>query len=285
MAPRSNWKGYLKLSLVSAAVAIFPATSTSEKVRFNTLNRATGNRLKRQMVDAVTEEVVESDEQVKGYAVSKDQYVMVEDDEIASIAIESTHTIDIDRFVPKAAIDDRYRDTPYYLAPDDRVGQEAFAVIRDAMARKKMVGIARVVMARRERIMMLEPFGKGIMGTTLLYPYEIRGEDMVFDDIPDLELPDQMVGLAETIIDKMTSKFEPETFEDRYENAMIELIRSKQAGQPAPKEKPAAPPPNVVNLMDALRRSIEAGGGKEKPAAKPAPAKAAPRSRRKAAKG
>jgi DNA end-binding protein Ku len=185
MTPRSNWKGYLKLSLVSAAVAIFPATTTSEKVRFNTLNRATGNRLKRQMVDAVTEEVVESEDQIKGYAVSKDQYVMVEDDEIAGIAIDSTHTIDVDRFVPKASIDDRYRDTPYYLAPDDRVGQEAFAVIRDAMARKKMVGLARVVMARRQRVMMLEPFGKGIMGTTLHYAYEVRGEDGVFEDTPD----------------------------------------------------------------------------------------------------
>jgi DNA end-binding protein Ku len=215
MAPRSNWKGYLKLSLVSAAVAIHPATSTSEKVRFKTLNRATGNRLKRQMVDAVTEEVVESEDQVKGNAVSKGQYVTVEEDEIAGITIESTHTIDIDRFVPKASIDDRYRDTPYYLAPDDRVGQEAFAVIRDAMARKKMVGIARVVMARRERVMMLEPFGTRIMGTTLHYPYEIRGADGVFDDIRDLKLPEQMVGLAETIIDKMTGKFEPEAFEDR----------------------------------------------------------------------
>ena len=180
MAPRSNWKGYLKLSLVSAAIAIFPATSQSEKVRFNTLNRATGNRLKRQMIDSETGDVVESEEQVKGYAVGKDQYVIVEDDELASIAIESSRTVDIERFVAKAAIDDRYRDTPYYLAPEDQVGQEAFAVIRDAMKKKKMVGIARVVMARRERIMMLEPFGKGLMGTTLLYPYEIRGEESVF---------------------------------------------------------------------------------------------------------
>jgi DNA end-binding protein Ku len=163
MASRSNWKGYLKLSLVSASIAIDPATSTSEIVRFNTLNRATGNRLKRKMVDAVTEEEVPTEEQVKGYAVGKDQYVTVDDDELGNIAIESTHTVDIDLFVPKASIDDRFRDTPYYLAPEDKVGQEAFAVIRDAMAKKKMVGIARVVMARRERIMMLEPFGKGIM--------------------------------------------------------------------------------------------------------------------------
>ena len=197
MAPRSNWKGYLKLSLVSASIAIYPATSSSEKVRFNTLNRATGNRLKRQMVDGVTGEVVESEEQVKGYAVGKDQFVVVEDDELANVAIESSHTVDIEKFVPKVSIDDRYRDTPYYLAPEDKVGQEAFAVIRDAMTKKKMVGIARVVMSRRERVMMLEAFGKGIMGTTLHYPYEIRGEESVFEDIPDLKLPDQMVGLAE----------------------------------------------------------------------------------------
>ena len=128
MAPRSNWKGYLKLSLVSASIAIYPATSSSEKVRFNTLNRATGNRLKRQMVDAVTGDIVESDEQVKGYAIGKDTYVQVEDEELAEVAIESSHTVDIEKFVPKSSIDDRYRDTPYYLAPEDQVGQEAFAV-------------------------------------------------------------------------------------------------------------------------------------------------------------
>jgi DNA end-binding protein Ku len=256
-----------------------------EKVRFNTLNRATGNRLKRQMVDAVTGDIVESDEQVKGYAVGKDQYVTVEDDELANVAIESTHTVEIEKFVPKASIDDRYRDTPYYLAPEDKVGQEAFAVIRDAMKKKKMVGIGRVVMARRERAMMLEAFGKGIMGTTLHYPYEIRSDEAVFEEIPELKLPDQMVGLAEDIIDKMSGEFEPDKFEDRYENAMIELIRSKQAGLPAPKEKPAAQPQNVVNLMDALRKSIEESGGKPKPAkgGKRGPVEAVPAKKRKKA--
>jgi DNA end-binding protein Ku len=285
MAPRSNWKGYLKLSLVSAAIAIYPATSSSEKVRFNTLNRKTGNRLKRQMVDAGTGDVVENDDMIKGYAVGKDQYVTVEDDELSEIAIESTRTVDIERFVPKSAIDDRYRDTPYYLAPEDQVGQEAFAVIRDAMKKKKMVGIGRVVMARRERVMMLEPFGKGIMGTLLLYPYEIRGEEAVFEDIPDLELPAQMVGLAEEIIDRMTGEFEPDKFEDRYEQAMIELIRSKQAGQPAAKDKPSARPANVVNLMEALRRSVEGSGAKakatEKTPAKKAEAAGRPKRRAK----
>ena len=290
MAPRSNWKGYLKLSLVSASIAIYPATSSSEKVRFNTLNRATGNRLKRQMVDSVTGDVVENEEMIKGYAIAKDQYVTVEDDELAEIAIESSHTVDIEKFVPKTSIDDRFRDAPYYLAPEDKVGQEAFAVIRDAMKKKKMVGIARVVMARRERVMMLEPFGKGIMGTMLLYPYEIRSDEAVFEEIPEVKLPAEMLGLAEHIIDKMTGEFEPDKFEDRYENAMIELIRSKQAGAPAPKEKAASRPANVVNLMDALRRSVEDRGGKgaakgavsKKPAAVEAPAK---RRAKKAARG
>ena len=274
MAPRSNWKGYLKLSLVSASIAIYPATSSSEKVRFNTLNRATGNRLKRQMVDARHRRGgARARSRSRAMPSARTSLCMVEDDELANVAIESSHTVDIEKFVPKVSIDDRYRDTPYYLAPEDKVGQEAFAVIRDAMKKKKMVGIARVVMARRERVMMLEPFGKGIMGTTLHYPYEIRGEESVFEDIPDLKLPDQMVGLAEDIIDKMSGEFEPDKFEDRYENAMIELIRSKQAGLPAPTEKAPARPANVVNLMDALRRSIEDGGGKEK-TAKAAPKKA-----------
>jgi DNA end-binding protein Ku len=190
---------------------------------------------------------------------------IVEDDELAGIALESTRTIDIEKFVPKASIDDRYRDAPYYMAPEDKVGQEAFAVVRDAMKKKKMVGIARLVMARRERVMMLEPFGKGIMGTTLHYPYEVRSEDSAFEDIPEMQLPEQMVGLAETIIDRMSGQFVPQEFEDRYENAMIELIRSKQAGVPARTEKPAAQPANVVNLMDALRRSIEGEAGKAAP--------------------
>jgi DNA end-binding protein Ku len=208
--------------------------------------------------------------------------VIVEADELTDIAIESSHTVDIEKFVPKSSIDDRYRDSPYYLAPEDKVGQEAFAVIRDAMAKKKMVGIARIVMARRERVMMLEPFGKGLMGTTLLYPYEIRGEDAAFEDIPDIQLPDQMVKLAEDIIDRMTGEFEPDKFEDRYEHAMIALIRSKQAGQPAPKEKATTRPANVVNLMDALRRSIGETTGKKAPTKKAEPAA---KPRKKAAKG
>lgn len=275
MAPRSNWKGYLKLSLVSAAIAIYPATSSAEKVRFNMLNRDTGHRLRRQMVDAETGDVVESDEQIRGFAVAKDSYVVIADEELDKIALESTHTVDIGKFVPKAEIDDRYRDTPYYIAPEDKVGQEAFAVIREAMRRKRVVGIARVVMARRERIMMIEPFGRGLLGTTLHYPYEIRSEDAVFEDIPDHKLPDQMLGLAEDIVAKMSGTFTPSEFEDRYEQALIGIIKSKQAGLPVKTAKSTPQTGNVINLMDALRRSMEGAPradtkGKSKPRTRPA---------------
>ena len=286
MAPRAYWKGYLKLSLVSCPIALYPASSSSEKVSFNRINKKTGNRLKQLNVDSETGETVEREDVGRGYEVAKGEYLQIEDEEIEKIQIESTHSIDIDSFVPKAEIDNRFLDSPYYIAPTDKVGQEAFAVIRDAMKKKKMVGIARVVMARRERVMMLEPFGKGIMGTTLHYPYEIRSDEAVFEEIPDLKLPDQMIGLAEDIIDRMTGEFEPDKFEDRYENAMIELIRSKQAGLPAPKEKAASRPANVVNLMEALRRSVEGGGKSGAKAPSKKVAEDAPRKRaKKAARG
>jgi len=259
MAPRPNWKGYLKLSLVSCPVALFPATTTSERVSFRTLNRATGNRLRRQLVDDQTGDVVESDDQVKGYEVGKGEFIQVEDDEIKSVQVESNHTIDIEQFARRTEVDELYLDTPYYLTPTDRVGEEAFAVIRDAMRAEKMVGLARVVLFRRERIVMLEPRSKGITVTSLHYANEVHQAAGYFDEIPDLELPKQMLELATHIIDKMTGKFEPEKFEDRYENALIELIRSKQKGMPV-KAQPVRAQTNVINLMDALRRSVEGAG-------------------------
>jgi DNA end-binding protein Ku len=283
MAARSVWKGYLKLSLVSCAVALYPATSSSSRIRFNTLNRKTGNRVQRQFIDPETGDPVEAEDQVKGYPVSKGNYVLVEDEEIDSVRIESTHTIEIESFVPRSEVDERYLDTPYYIAPDDRVAQEAFAVIRDAIREKGMAGLARVVMARRERLLLLEPFETGLIGTTLHYAYEVRGADAVFDDIPEVKYPKEMRDLAAHIIETKTAHFDPTKFEDRYENALLELVRAKQTGEPV-KTKAAPPPSNVVNLMDALRRSIEA----EKPGAPAkAPAKAAEKGREKkpAAKG
>ncbi len=259
MAPRPNWKGYLKLSLVSCPVALFPATTTSERVSFRTLNRATGNRLRRQMVDEQTGDAVEAEDQVKGYEVAKGEFIQVEDDEIKSVQVESNRTIDIEQFVRRTEVDELYLDTPYYLTPTDRVGEEAFAVIRNAMRQEKMVGLARVVLFRRERIVMLEPRSKGITVTTLHYANEVHQAANYFDEIPDLELPKQMLELATHIITKMTGKFQPERFDDRYENALIELIRSKQKGMPV-RAQPVQRQTNVINLMDALRRSVEGAG-------------------------
>src|SRR4030095_13643129 len=172
----------LKLSLVSCPVALYPASTTSERVSFRTLNRATGNRVKSQFVGGQSGEPVEADEQAKGYEVAKGEYIMLEDDELKAVQIESNHTIDIERFVPRAEVDELYLDTPYYLAPTDRVGEEAFAVIRDAMRSEKMVGLARVVLFRRERLMMLEPRAKGIVAISLRYANEVHASDAYFDE-------------------------------------------------------------------------------------------------------
>jgi DNA end-binding protein Ku len=256
MAPRPNWKGYLKLSLVSCPVALYPATTTSERVSFRTLNRATGNRVRRQFVDEQTGEPVQPEEQAKGYEIAKGEYITLDDDELKAVQIESNHTIDIERFVPSAEIDKLYLDTPYYLAPTDRVGEEAFAVIREAMRAEKVVGLARAVLFRRERVLKLEPRGRGIMATSLHFANEVHAADGYFAEIPDLDLPKEMLELAKHIIHKMSGKFQPDQFEDRYENALIELIRSKQKGMPV-KPQPTHRQTNVINLMDALRRSVE----------------------------
>lgn len=184
MAPRANWKGYLKLSLVSCPIALYPASSSSERVSFNRINSKTGNRLKQQMVDAKSGEPVDKEDIKRGYEYAKGQYILVEDDEIDAIKIESTHTVDITSFVPRSEIDDYYLDTPYYITPTDQVGQEAFAVVRDAMREKKVVGLASVVISRREHVMMLEPFAKGLLATTLRYSYEVRDQAEYFEDIP-----------------------------------------------------------------------------------------------------
>jgi len=258
MAPRPYWKGYLKLSLVSCPIALYTATSTSEKIAFRQINKKTGNRLKQQLIDEDTSEVVESADKGKGYEVEKGIYLQIADEEIEAIAIESTHTIEIDRFVPKAQIDQRYVDSPYYLTPNDKAGLDAFAVIREAMHDKSMVALGRVVLSKRERVLMLQPWGKGLLGTTLRYPYEVRGEEDYFEDIPDVKIPKEMLALAEHILDTKKADFDPAQFHDRYEQAIVEMIDVKKLGMPPAVQKRMVP--RIVggtDLMAALRQSIK----------------------------
>jgi DNA end-binding protein Ku len=257
MAPRPNWKGFLKLSLVSCAVALYPATSTSERIRFHIINRKTGNRIRNDIIDAETGQPVEPEDRVKGYEVEKGQYVLLEDEELDNVALVSTHTIDIDKFVPMSEVDRIYLDESFYIVPQDEMAQEAFAVVREAMRKEDLAGLARVVIYRREHLLLLRPRGKGLMATTLRYKDEVRDEKDYFDDIADVKVPADMLKLASHILESKKGHFEPDKFEDRYENALKALITAKRAGK-APPVLSEPRPSNVINLMDALRRSASA---------------------------
>jgi len=260
MAPRAYWKGYLRLSLVSCPIALYPATSAQEKVRFHQINKATGHRIKYLKVDAETEEPVASDAIVKGYEIDKGAYLEVSPNELAAIDIESTRTIEIDSFVARAEIDTLYLANPYYIVPDGKVGEQAYAVIRTVIENMKMAALGRVVFSTREHVLALEPRDKGLLGTTLRYPYEVRDAREYFDDIAEQKLPKDMIDLAAHIVKTKQVHFDPSTFEDRYENAVVDLLKRKQAGQKITAQKHERPS-NVVSLMDALRRSVKAEKG------------------------
>jgi len=263
MAPgRPYWKGYLKLALVSCPIALYTASSSSERVSFRQINKKTGNRLRQQLVDEVTREPVEGEDKGRGYEYSKGAYIEVDDDELDAVAVESNHTIEIDSFVPRSQIDERYLDSPYYIIPNDQVGQEAFAVIRDAMRGKGMVALARVVLAKRERVITLQPWDKGLMGTTLRYPYELRDSSEYFDDLPSVKVAPDMLKLAQHILETKEADFDPSQFVDHYEEAVVEMLKKKQAGMATPKGKASEPPRNVINLMDALKKSIADKGAR-----------------------
>jgi DNA end-binding protein Ku len=275
MAPRAIWKGFLRLSLVTCPVALYPATSESEKISFNQLNRQTGHRIKYLKVDADTGDEVPNEDIVKGYQLEKDQFIEVTKEELEEIALESTRTIEIDEFVDKRDIDPRYLIRPYYIRPDGKVGHDAFAVIRETIREMNKVAIGRVVLTNREHIIALEPMDKGLVGTLLRYPYEVRSEAEYFDEIQDVKVTKDMLDLAKHIVNQKAGRFEPEKFEDHYETALIDLINQKRAGKPiTPKSKPAAS--NIVDLMEALRQSV----GKEI-----APAKAGAKKPKKTSAG
>jgi DNA end-binding protein Ku len=267
MAPRANWRGFMRLSPVTCPVALYPATSESEKISFNQLNRKTGHRIKYAKVDADTGEEVPNEDIVKGYALDKDTFIEVskeELEELEEVALESTRTIEIDEFVDRDEIDPRYLIRPYYLRPDGKVGHDAFAVIRETIREMNKVAIGRVVLTNREHIIALEPLDKGLMGTLLRYPYEVRSEEEYFDEIQDVKVTKDMLDLARHIVNQKTGRFDPEKFEDHYETALVDLINSKRAGKPiTPKERPRGE--NVVDLMEALRKSVGGAGAEKAP--------------------
>jgi DNA end-binding protein Ku len=270
MAPRANWKGFLRLSLVTCPVALYPATSESEKISFNQLNRKTGHRIKYSKVDADTGEEVANEDIVKGYKVDTDTFVEVTKEELENVALESTRTIEIDEFVDRTEIDPRYLIRPYYLRPEGKVGHDAFAVIRETIRDMGKVAIGRLVLTSREHIIALEAMDKGLIGTLLRYPYEVRDPAEYFDDIQDVKVTKDMLDLARHIVEQKAGNFDPDKFEDHYETALVDLINKKRAGTPiTAKERPRGE--NVVDLMDALRKSI--GGEGAAPPASKKPAK------------
>src|SRR3954463_11823359 len=269
MAARANWKGFLR-SLVTCPVALYPATSESEKISFNQLNRQTGHRIKYLKVDADTGDEVPNEDIVKGYQLEKDQFIEVTKEQLEEIALESTRTIEIDEFVDKSDIDPRYLIRPYYLRPDGKIGHDAFAVIRETIREMNKVAIGRVVLTNREHIIALEPLDKGLVGTLLRYPYEVRSEQEYFDDIQDVKITKDMLDLAKHIVEQKSGSFEPEQFEDRYETALIDLINQKRNGVKTTAKAAPKSGGNVINLMDALKRSLanEKGAAPAKDTAK-----------------
>ena len=281
MAPRANWKGYLRLSLVTCPIALFPATSEAEKISFNQINRKTGNRIKYMKVDAETGDDVENEDIVKGYQVDTDTYITVDKEELDNIALESTRTIDIDQFVPRSEIDELFIARPYFLVPDGKVGHDAYAVIRETIRATNKVALGRLVLTSREHIIALEPRDNGLMGLLLRYPYEVRNSAEYFDEIQDVKITKDMLDLAKHIVDQKTGHFDPSKFEDRYEVALTEILERKQKGLPLAKQKRPTGG-NVVDLMEALRQSITGDGKASTAAAKPARAKKAVTKTRKA---
>jgi DNA end-binding protein Ku len=253
VAARANWKGYIKFGEVACAVALYTAASSSGRIAFNTLNRATGNRVRREFVDSETGDPVEREDQVKGYEIENGDFVVLEPEEIAAAVPESDKTLKIEAFVPCDEIDDVYFDKPYYLAPD-RMGADAFRLLRDGMRQAKVAALARTVLFRRLRTVLIRPHGKGLIGTTLNFDYEVRSAKEAFDDIPAMKIKGEMLDLAKHIINTKKGSFDARSFDDRYDAAVAELVKAKIEGKPLPKKK-APPPSKPSDLLQALRQS------------------------------
>jgi DNA end-binding protein Ku len=259
VAPRAYWKGYLKLSLVSCPIALFPAASERQKISFHQLNKMTGNRVRYKKVDAETGHEVDADDIVKGYEVAKGEYIELDPDELDAVALESKRVVEIEKFVPKDEIDELYLRDPYYIVPDGEVGEQAFAVIREAIRKEGMVALGKIVFTSREHVIALEARSKGLLGMTLRYPYEVRKEEDYLGDIGNVKIPKDMLDLAAHIVETKSGHFSPQDFEDHYEEALKDLLKKKQKGESIerPKERASS---NVIDLMDALRQSVKGGG-------------------------
>jgi DNA end-binding protein Ku len=260
MAPRPFWKGYLRLSLVSCPIQLFPATSEREKVRFHQVNKRTGHRIKYCKLDAQTGEEVDPEDIVMGYEIAKGRYIEVTENELEAVTIEGSHIIEIEQFVRRNDINDLYLNHPYYMTPDGEIGRQAYVVIREAMKKEGMVALGRVILTTREHLIAIEPHGQGLLGITLRYHYEIRKGADYFGDLQDERVPKEMLDLATHIVATRSGHFRPGKFEDRYELALRELIKRKQRGEKIvkPRERPSA---KVIDLMEALRQTAAAGRG------------------------
>jgi DNA end-binding protein Ku len=256
---RAQWKGFVKFGEVTCAVALYTAASTSDRITFNTINKATGNRVNRVFIDSDTEEPVPKEAQVKGFEIENGQYLVIDPDEIAAAIPESDKTLEIEAFIPCADVDDVYFDKPYYLTPD-KMGSDAFSALRDGMKKSKVAAIARTVLFRRMRTVLIRPHGKGLIATTLNYDYEVRSSKKAFEDMPKMKIEGEMLDLAKHIISTKRGEFDPSAFDDRYEAALEELVKAKIEGKAVPKRKKVeVSKPN--DLLAALRES--AGVGKK----------------------
>ena len=263
MAPRANWKGFLRVGELVCPVTLHTAASTSERIAFHMLNRKTGHRLHREFVDSETGKVVEREDQVKGYEAGENDYIALDPEEIAAAVPESDKTLEIEAFIARDDIDDLYFDKPYYLTPSDRHGAEAFALIREGMKTAKVAAVAETVLFRRVRTLLIRPQGEGLIATTLNYDYEVRSAEETFSDIPDLKLNGEMLELAEHIIKTKSGRFDPKKFDDRYDAALAEVVKAKIGGRKIKTTRPK-PEGKVIDLLEALRQSA----GKDKTPAK-----------------
>lgn len=279
MAPRAQWKGHLKFGELVCPVALYTAASTSERISFHTLNRKTGNRIRREFVDSDTGKLVERDDQVKGYELPSGDYIVLEAEDVAAAVPESDKMLAISAFIDCADIDDVFFDKPYYLAPSDRMGDEAFNLLREAMEKKGVAALARTVLFRRLRTVIIRPHGKGLVATTLNFDYEVRSAKEAFEGLPKSEAKGEMLDLAKHIISMKAGGFDPSTFDDRYESALADLVKAKLEGRKF-KPKPVAKPSNVTDLMEALRQSAGMDTDKKAKSATPkSPAKKKPKAK------